>query len=136
MNLNVGPDATGEFPEESLKILSEIGEWMKKNGDSVCGCGKVDLPKPEWGRFTGRGDRLYLHVLENTLGPLPVPGVPPDRFVRARLLSDGSEVPVSHSWTHADYGNLLFLDLDNDPSLPDETDTVVEVTLKPEKGKA
>ena len=28
--LNVGPDAYGNIPPESMQILSEIGAWMKK----------------------------------------------------------------------------------------------------------
>ena len=36
--LNVGPDAKGQIPKESLDILAEIGEWMKQNGDSIYGC--------------------------------------------------------------------------------------------------
>ena len=33
--LNVGPDVKGNIPEESMKILQEIGKWMKKNGESI-----------------------------------------------------------------------------------------------------
>ena len=28
--LNVGPDARGNIPEESIERLAEIGKWMKK----------------------------------------------------------------------------------------------------------
>ena len=33
--LNVGPDARGNIPEESIERLAEIGKWMKKNGESI-----------------------------------------------------------------------------------------------------
>ena len=36
--LNVGPDAQGRIPEESVKILTEIGAWMDKNSESIYGC--------------------------------------------------------------------------------------------------
>ena len=39
MILNVGPDAQGRIPDESLAILGEIGRWMDRNGQSVYGCG-------------------------------------------------------------------------------------------------
>ena len=45
--LNVGPNALGEIPIESIKILQEIGQWMKYNGESIYNCGKASLPKPE-----------------------------------------------------------------------------------------
>ena len=37
MLLNVGPDAKGQIPKETLKILAEIGEWMQQNCDSIYG---------------------------------------------------------------------------------------------------
>ena len=36
--LNVGPDARGNIPEESLEILKGIGRWMKKNRSSTFAC--------------------------------------------------------------------------------------------------
>jgi alpha-L-fucosidase len=38
--LNIGPTGEGLFPEESLKRLKDIGEWMKVNGESVYGSAK------------------------------------------------------------------------------------------------
>jgi alpha-L-fucosidase len=38
--LNVGPTGDGLFPEESLKRLKDIGEWMSVNGESVYGTTK------------------------------------------------------------------------------------------------
>src|SRR5450759_38015 len=38
--LNIGPTGEGLFPEESLKRLKDIGEWMSVNGESVYGSSK------------------------------------------------------------------------------------------------
>ena len=35
--LNVGPDGNGVIPEGSVKILKEIGAWMKINGEAIYG---------------------------------------------------------------------------------------------------
>lgn len=35
--LNVGPDSHGVIPEESLKRLAEVGQWMKVNGEAIYG---------------------------------------------------------------------------------------------------
>ena len=35
--LNVGPDGNGVIPAESVKILKQIGEWMKINGEAIYG---------------------------------------------------------------------------------------------------
>ena len=55
MLLNVGPDARGNIPQESLHILAEIGRWMKKNSASVYGCGMAGMDKPDsWPHYPER----------------------------------------------------------------------------------
>jgi alpha-L-fucosidase len=73
--LNVGPDANGGIPEESLQILDQIGKWMKKNNNSVYNCRKAELDKPEWGYFTQDGNLLYAHIFDGNIGALPIPGI-------------------------------------------------------------
>ncbi len=132
MILNIGPNAKGEFPVESLRLLTEIGEWMGNNGESIYGCGKADLPKPEWGYYTQRGDRLYAHVLQGSIGPLGLPGLQ-GKVQRARLLSDRSELRLMRPWNTFDFPNCLFINFGSPEHLthplPDEIDTVVELRL-------
>lgn len=130
MILNVGPDARGNIPEESMRILREIGAWMKKNSASIYGCGRADLEKWEYGRITQNGNKLYFHLYENALGPVPLPGVNRDRIKSIRLLSTGQEIPVSTSWVHSDYPEIVFADLGDNPVLPDPVDTVLTVEMK------
>ena len=130
--LNVGPDVKGNIPEESMKILQEIGKWMKKNGESIYGCGKSQIAKPDYGRVTAKGNHVYFHLFENTIGPVPLLGVPKDRLKGIRYLATGAEVPVSTSWVHSDYPDIVFADLGLDPVLPDQTDTVLDVILTEE----
>ena len=127
--LNVGPDARGNIPPESLERLAEIGRWMDKNSASIYGCGKAGLDKPDFGRITRKGNHLYFHVYENTLGPLPLPGVRREDIQAIRYLATGAEIPISTSWVHSDYPEIVFADLGPDPVLPDQTDTVIEVLL-------
>ncbi len=130
MILNVGPDARGNFPKESVQILQEFAAWMKKNGESIYGCTFSELPKPEYGRITQRGKNLYFHIYENTIGPLPLIGVKPDEVKAIRAVESGCEIPVSHSWVHSDYPDTCFADLGPDPVLPDPVDYVIRVELK------
>lgn len=130
MILNVGPDAKGNIPEESMKILREIGAWMKKNHASIYGCGKAGLEKPDYGRITRNGNRLYFHVFENTIGPLPLFGLKKEDIKAIRYAATGAEIPVSDSWIHRDYPDIVFANLGPDPVLPDPVDTVIEVVLK------
>ena len=130
MILNVGPDGDGNIPEESLEILSQIGNWMGKNGESIKNCGPAGLDKPEFGRITRNGDRLYFHIYENTLGAMPLLGVKKEDVRSMRLLGSDQSVGISTSWVHSDYPQILFADLGEDPNLPDPIDTVLEVLLK------
>ena len=128
--LNVGPDAQGRFPRQSREILRDIGQWMDRNGESIYGCGPSGLAKPDYGRITRRGDALYYHIFENTVGPLPLFGLKKEDILSIRRLADGSEVPLSASWVHSDYPELVFADLGPDPELPDSIDTVLEVRVR------
>lgn len=130
MLLNVGPDAKGNIPEESMEILATIGQWMKKNGDSIYGCGKSEIGSIECGRLTRKDNKIYYHLYEATIGPVPLQGIKAEEIELIRYLATGAEVPISTSWVHSDYPDIVFGDLGPNPVLPDEIDTVLEVTLK------
>ena len=128
--LNVGPDARGNIPAESMERLEAMGRWMAKNRASIIGYGKSGLPKPEYGRVTAKADKLYFHLYENTIGPLPLMGLKKEQIRSIRYLATGAEIKLSTSWVHSDYPNIVFADLGPDPELPDDIDTVLEITLQ------
>ena len=130
MLLNVGPDAYGNFPPQSVEILAEIGRWMKKNKESIYGCGIADVPKPDYGRVTRKGNTYYFHMYENTIGPVPLIGLDKTKVKGIRALADGYELPVSTSWVHSDYPDIVFADLGPNPVLPDSTDYVLKVEME------
>ena len=126
--LNVGPDAKGRIPDESLAILDVIGKWMERNNESIYGCGISEFPKPEWGRFTQNGKKLYAHIFDRSIGVISFEKLK-GKFIKARYLRDGSEVVMDSPWPHPEYPEDSFLDF-QDTKLRDEIDTVVEFTLK------
>lgn len=126
--LNVGPNARGQIPEESIDILREVGKWMRKNGESIYGCKAANRPKPEWGRYTQKGSKLYAHVFDRGIGPVNLRGLE-GKIVKARLLSDGSEIRVHRPWNAVDFPDDVFIDFGS-AKLPDDIDTVVELELK------
>jgi alpha-L-fucosidase len=135
--LNVGPDARGNIPAESVKILEEIGAWLKLNGESIYGCGNCEIPKPEWGRYTQNGHKLYAHVFEPPIGPLALLGIPGDTIKKIRLLRDQSELKVSTAWLTKAYHDVTFIGVEpvtHDCMLPDPVDTVIEVELVKVRG--
>lgn len=131
--LNVGPNAKGEIPKESVEILEEVGTWMKQNGKSIYGCGLSEFPKPEWGRFTQNGKKLYAHVMEEQAGAICLEKMA-GMVDHMRLLKDGSEVKETFFWNLKEYAENAFFFFDTHSSdcypLPDEHVTVVEILLK------
>ena len=127
--LNVGPDAKGRIPKESLEGLKEIGEWMDRNSPSIYGCGYAGLPRPEFGRVTRNGNKLYFHIIEPTIGPAPLLGVPLETVEKVRALEDGSEVYIIDDFRTQHYKDVTFVYA---PNAPDNNypSYVIEVTLK------
>ena len=134
MIINVGPDARGNIPKESLEILEEIGQWMEKNKESIYGCGPCNLPKPEWGRYTQKDDIIYAHVFETPLGSLPLSGVAPDKLIGAYYLSDGTEMKRGEAWNTVLYTDVAFVSFGENPvftyPIPDKRDTVLKILRK------
>lgn len=62
--MNIGPKGDGAFDEKDLSILSGIGKWMKKNGESIYGTVASPLPLQSWGVSTLKESKLYLHVFD------------------------------------------------------------------------
>ncbi|MGN0329926.1 MAG: alpha-L-fucosidase [Kineothrix sp.] len=137
MILNIGPDARGRVPEKSISILEEIGRWMDRNGESIYGCGICSLPKPEWGRYTQKGEVIYAHVYETPLGSLPLYGIGPEGLDTVYYLADGTEMNRGEAWNTALYDDVAFVSFGENPvftyPLPDKTDTVLKVVLKNEQ---
>lgn len=127
MLLNVGPNATGAIPLECERIFREVGAWMQQNGASIYGCGRADLLKPEWGRYTQKGNTLYAHIYERGIGPINFRGLN-GKIKKVRLLADGSEIKLDRSWLTTDYAQDAFIEFPTS-KLPDEVDTVVELEL-------
>ena len=61
--LNIGPQPNGELPAAALERLSEMGEWMKANGETIYATTASDFPAQSWGTSTRKGDRLFIHIL-------------------------------------------------------------------------
>ncbi len=133
MILNVGPNAKGEIPAEEKRLLAEIGAWMRQNGDSIYGCSRAELPKPEWGYYTQKGKKLFAHVFEPPIGPLGLAGLN-GRVKKVRLLADGSELRIVQPWNTLDFSDYIFVNFGEPEHLthpvPDDIDTVLMLELE------
>jgi alpha-L-fucosidase len=126
--LNVGPDAAGSIPPESVERLEAMGRWMKVNGASIHGTTAGPFPPLPWGRATLRtlddgATRLYLHVFAWPAdGELVVPDLLSTPR-RASLLAAAAACPLATTRR----GDALVVQL---PAAPlDSLDTVVVLEL-------
>lgn len=132
MLLNVGPDAKGNIPQESIKIFEEIGEWMKYNSESIYNCGIAEFNKPEWGYFTQSDRYLYAHIFDQPIGPLPLVEIETEKINWVDLLRDYSELHVSINLFVKNY-DITFIDLAEDltsRNKENDADTVIRIELK------
>jgi alpha-L-fucosidase len=72
MLLNTGPMPNGKIQPANVETLKEMGQWMKKYGESIYETrgGPVE---GEWGTTTMKGNKLYIHILDENIDELSIP---------------------------------------------------------------
>ena len=60
--LNIGPKADGSIPDESVKVLTEVGQWMQTGGRTIYGSDSCQPRRSNYASFTRKGNTLYMHV--------------------------------------------------------------------------
>lgn len=127
--LNVGPTARGEIQEECYDVLLDVGQWLAVNGESIYGAGRAEgMAKPDWGRYTRKGNVLYAHIMEKPMGPILFEGLGRGKVKRVRMLSDGSEIKTDKPWNVPAESPHLFVSLPPNATF-DPLSTVVKLEL-------
>jgi len=113
--LNVGPKPDGTIPDESIKILDKVGEWIGENGECIYGATRTQAGFPH-GVTTLKGSKLYLHVFywdrEFALAPYKI------NVKKAYFLNTGERVHFK-----VEGERIIFTDLPD--TAPDSLDTVI-----------
>ena len=119
--LNVGPKLDGTIPEESVRILRESGDWLRRNREFLENSDRSPFTWNNWGRVTTKGNRIYLHVVNGTGSRLRMADIS-NRVLRAFRLDGGQPVRFEQQ------GDLVTLhDLPHPLSDPICTTFVLEV---------
>ncbi len=124
--LNVGPTAEGEFPQESVARLKEVGDWMKVNGEAIYGTKASPWGPFEWGRCTQKENKsntiLYFSVFNwPANGKLMIPDLK-NKVISSSLLVNKSKVKAVSS------PEGLILELP--ANAPNTIATVIKVEVK------
>ena len=123
--LNVGPTGKGVFPEPSVKILKEIGAWLKVNGEAIYETGASPLGKFDWGRCTKKIGKkintLYLIVFNWPQdGVLHIPQIKKE-IKKAQIISTKEKLKT----TVSDQGLKIKLPI----VAPDEIASVIKLKI-------
>lgn len=117
--MNIGPQPNGELPATALDRLKEMGEWMNTYGETIYGTRGGDVAPHNWGVSTRKGNRLFIHILDLQDNGLYIPLTA--KVTKAVKFTD--KTPLSFKQD----ANGVLLKL---PDVPDETDYVIELTVK------
>jgi alpha-L-fucosidase len=60
--LNIGPRPDGSIPEDSVRVLTEVGQWLARNGESIYASETCQVRRSNYASFTRKGNTLYMHV--------------------------------------------------------------------------
>ncbi len=123
--LNVGPKADGTFPAGAVRILREIGSWMKVNGESIYGSERCPF-STSVGTFTAKSSKVYVHVFRWPGREVCIAGVGND-VKDAYMLATGEYVKFSKK-----DGRVLLKGLPARAPDPYDTVIVLELDSKPQ----
>jgi alpha-L-fucosidase len=89
--LNIGPRGDGSIPQDSVRVLSEVGQWLSRNGEAIHTTDICQVSHSEFAGFTRKGNTLYMHVHFWPGDTIALGGLT-SKVKSARLLASGHEV--------------------------------------------
>jgi len=123
---NVGPRADGSIPEAYKRRLRAVGEWLRRNGESIYGAGAAPISAGHLGLVTAKNNRVYLHIFYWPGKTACVAGIK-NRVVKASILATGEEIPFEQR-----EDRLFIFGLPRRPLDPMDTVIVLELEGRPE----
>lgn len=117
--LNIGPEPNGKLPAEAVKRLHEIGDWMKKYGETIYGTRGGFIEPHDWGVTTQKDNKLYVHILNCQDKGLFLP-TGKNKVIRARVFDNKTNI----KFTKNQEGITLQLN-----EVPNAIDYIIELTM-------
>ncbi|HUE65147.1 MAG TPA: alpha-L-fucosidase [Rhizomicrobium sp.] len=92
--LNIGPEPDGSIPPESVRILSQVGDWMKTGGQTIYAADPCQVSRSAYANFTRKGNTLYMHVHFWPGTDVSISGLK-QKVLSAKILKTGQSATVS-----------------------------------------
>jgi alpha-L-fucosidase len=92
--LNIGPEPDGSIPPESVRILSEVGDWMKTGGQTIYAADVCHVSRSAYANFTAKGNTLFMHVHFWPGTDVSISGLK-QKVQSAKILKTGQSATVS-----------------------------------------
>ena len=118
--LNVGPMPNGKIQDEHKESLKQMGDWLRKNGETIYGTKAGPSGPTDEYATTQKGKTIYVHLLQNK-DVVFMEGFN-QRIKQIKYY--GTQQKVTHELN--DYGLLLKIPEDRQ----DPIDTILEITLR------
>ncbi|HEY3333042.1 MAG TPA: alpha-L-fucosidase [Capsulimonadaceae bacterium] len=74
--LNTGPMPDGRIEPRQAERLAEVGDWLRRYGESIYGTRGGPYKPGVWGASTHSGRTIYLHVTSADVNALELPAFP------------------------------------------------------------
>jgi alpha-L-fucosidase len=117
--LNIGPKPDGSIPEESVRILTAVGQWMAKYGATIYESERSKVTSSLFAEFTRQGNTLYMHA-HNWPGSTVALGGLRTKVLNARLLTTSQKVDFKQEEFRVQFTGLP-------EKAPDNLATVIEI---------
>jgi alpha-L-fucosidase len=116
---NVGPMPDGRIESRQVERLKEMGQWLKKYGETIYETRGGPFKPGPWGASTRKGNDIYLHILQwrgdsAKLAPIPA------KIVKSSVLTGGFVQVIQTD---------EYIEVKVPPADRDEIDTIVALTL-------
>ena len=103
--LNIGPKPDGSIPPDSVRILTAVGKWMDRNGQSIYQTDPCQPRRSNFASFTRHGNTLYMHVYFWPGETVALGGLM-NKVQSARLLATGRAVKFEQDQFRVRFLNL------------------------------
>ncbi len=117
--LNIGPKGDGSIPDESVRILTAVGEWMDKYGSTVRDTEPCRVNSSTYAGFSRKANTLYMHVHFWPGNYVAIGGLR-CKVLSARLLTNGQKVNFTQDDFQAKFTGLP-------DQAPDKLATVLQI---------